>query len=978
MKRYQALHRYVPIFTVFVAGILLLAAPLAFAQTAGGNIVGKVVDSSQSPLPGVTVTLTGIAAPQVFITGPNGSYRFLNQSPGRYDVSVELSGFATSHRPVDVNIGANSEIDFTMSPSASEAITVSALTPLIDVRNTGTGSGFNEVELREVPSARDPWVVLQTVPGVLVSTVNVGGNQSGQQSYFIGKGIERHQTEWNLDGVNVTEMQSTGTSDFYYDFDSFQDMQISTGGSDPRLRTPGVQINLVSKRGTNDFSGSGRYFWTDKKFQSDPVIPTEAALYLPSANSINNIDDYGFEAGGPLMKDRLWLWAAYSKNDINNFIAGPTVPQLTHITSWNGKLNLQLTPSNTGSGYYMFNDKTVHGRGLGLTRPIETATDQSGPGHVIKFEDTQIFGNNFYMTGLVGIVKNGYTLDPIGGRDVSAWWTSASYSKKHPDISSGWHRTYSYFHQDVPQKDYRLDGSKYVTVAKVDHELKWGFEYRSTPASSITSWPGNQTFGNFYDGSALAALTRNAVPNFGSKYKDLYVGDTVILGNLVINAGGRYDLQSAQNFASSVPANPLVPDILPAVDYAGDAKALKWNGFSPRVGMTYALGKNKQTVIRASFNHYINQLGSSDVGSSNPFYRVQYLYYYWDDLNGDRNVQRNEIDFASGVYSFANIDPNHTSAGYSPGRVDYGMKPPNTNEIIGGIQYEVTPGFALSANYTHRYSTDFTWNQFEKTRGAGDYYTTADYVLAGTRTGVLPNGTAYSVPYYTIKPGVAVPVNYVFTNRKDYSQTYQDLELSAVKRMSNRWMMRANVTLSDWTQHVGPGAIIDPSPLLSNSTNSFDSCSVCNGAQVASGGGIGSNYINSRWAYSITGVYQLPWQVSLGAAFNGREGYLNPYYVSFKDKKEGTTKHLLVSTNFDDNRLPNIANLDLRIAKDLKATGKMTVNISLDAFNVLNNHTVLDRNTLLDVGANGTDPAYNRISTLMSPRVLRFGARLKF
>jgi hypothetical protein len=978
MKRNHALPRYAPLLAAIVAGILLWAAPMAVAQTAGGNVVGKVVDSSGSGIPGVTVTLSGIGAPQVFVTGANASYRFLNQSPGRYDVSAELSGFSTAHRPVDVSIGANSEINFTMSPTVSEAITVSALTPLIDVRNTGTSSDVNEQELREVPSARDPWVVLQTVPGVLVSTVNVGGNQSGQQSYFIGKGIERHQTEWNLDGVNVTEMQSTGTSDFYYDFDSFQDMQISTGGSDPRLRTPGVQINLVSKRGTNEFAGSGRYFWTDKQFQSDAVIPSEAASYLTSANSINNIDDYGFEGGGPILKDRLWLWAAYSKNDINNFIAGPTIPQLTHITSWNGKLNLQLTPSNTGSGFYMFNDKTVHGRGLSITRPIETATDQSGPGHVIKFEDTQTFGSNFYMTGLVGLIKNGYTLNPIGGRDQSAWWTSSSYSASHPDITSGWHRTYSFFHQDVPQDDYRLDGSKFVTVAKVDHELKWGFEYRNTPASSITSWPGNQTFGNFYDGSALAALTRNAVPKFGSKYKDVYAGDTIILGDLVVNAGGRYDLQSAKNFASSVPANPLVPDILPAVDYKGDTQSLKWNGFSPRVGLTYALGKDKRTLIRGSYNHYINQLGSSDVGSANPFYRVQYLYYYWDDLNGDRNVQRNEIDFDSGVYSFANIDPNHTNVGYSPGRVDYNMKAPNTNEIIGGVQYEVVPGFALSANYTHRYSTDFTWNQFEKTRGAGDYYTSADYVLAGTRTGKLPDGTAYSVPYYTIKSGVPVPVNYVFTNRKDYSQTYQDLELSAVKRMSNNWMMRANVTFSDWTQHVGAGAIIDPSPLLSNSTNSFDSCSTCNGAQVASGGGIGNNYINSRWAYSLTGIYQLPWQMTVGAAFNGREGYLNPYYVSFKDKKEGTTKHLLVSTNFDDNRLPNIANLDLRLAKDFRFNGKTAVNISLDAFNILNNHTVLDRNTLLDVGADGTSPVYNHISTLMSPRVLRFGARLKF
>ncbi len=357
---------------------------------------------------------------------------------------------------------------------------------------------------------------------------------------------------------------------------------------------------------------------------------------------------------------------------------------------------------------------------------------------------------------------------------------------------------------------------------------------------------------------------------------------------------------------------------------------------------------------------------------------MQYLYYYWDDLNGDRTVQRNEIDFNSGIYSWANIDPNNTSAGFSPARLNYGMKPPKTDEFIGGMQYELLPGFAVGANYTYRKSKDFTWFQFEKTRGAGDYYTSADYVLAGNRTGTLPNGQAYSVPYYTLKSGVPVPVFYVYTNRKDYSQTYQDLELSATKRMANNWMMRANLTLSDWKQHVGPGAIVDPSPLLGNSTNSFNSCSVCDGSAVGSGGGIGSTFMNSKWAYSITGVYQLPWQVSLGAAFNGRQGYVIPYYVQFRDKKEGTQKKLMVSPEFDSFRLPNIANLDLRVAKDVKMPGAVVLNISLDAFNVLNQHTVLDRNTLLDVGANGTDPLYNRITTLMSPRVLRLGARVRF
>lgn len=965
--------RYVRYVMSFTAGLLLAAGTLFAQTTSGGNVVGRVTDASGSPVPGVTVTLSGIGAPQTFITTSTGDYRFLNLSPGDYRVRAELAGFAPVERPVVVNVNANSEINFNLKTAVSESLTVTAQTPVIDVRNTDTGTDVNEIELREVPSARDPWVVLQTVPGVLVSTVNVGGNESGQQSYFVGKGIERHQTEWNLDGVNVTEMQATGTTDFYYDFDSFQEMQITTGGSDPRLRTPGVQINLVTKRGTNEFAGSGRYFWTDKQFQADAVVPAEAQSYLTQGNSINNIADYGFEAGGPIMRDRLWLWAAYGKNDINNFIAGPAIPQKTRIESLNGKLNLQLLPTNAGAAYYMYNNKTVHGRGLGITRPIETATDQSGPGHLIKFEDTQNFGSNFFITGLVGIVQNGYTTTPIGGRDVTPWWTAASYSRKHPDVSAGWHRTYKYFRQDVPQRDYRVDGSNFTATGRVNHELKWGFEYRKTPVSSVTSWPGNQTFGNFYDGSALAALTRDARPRFGSKYKDLYVGDTLLLGNLTVNVGGRYDWQAAKNFKSSVPANPLVPDILPAATYPGDTKWLQWNGFSPRLGATYAFGKDKRAIVRGSYNHYINQIGSSDAGTANPFYRVQYLYYYWDDLNGDRTVQRNEIDFASGVYSFDNIDPNNTGSGYAPGRLDYNMKPPKTDELIGGVEYELTPGFAVGANYTYRHSTDFTWNQFEKTRGAGDYYTTADYVLAGTRSGTLPNGQTYSIPYYTLKSGTNTPVYYVYTNRPDYTQTYQDVELSATKRMSNRWMMRGNITLSDWKQQIGAGGIIDPTPLLSNSANAYDSCSVCNGT-VGSNRGSGL-IMNSRWSYSLTGVYQLPWQMSFGAAVNGREGFLQPDYIRFRDRREGTQKTMLVSSI--DTRLPDVFELDLRLAKDIVVRG-VGLNLSLDAFNVTNEHTILERNTLLDVGANGTLPIYNHVASLQSPRVLRFGARVKF
>src|SRR4029079_14201419 len=125
MKTFMSGHRYVQFVMSFTAGLLLMTASL-FGQTSGGNIFGKVVDSSGSPIPGVTVTLTGIGAPQVFVTTSNGNYRFLSLSPGHYEVAAELGGFSTLHRAADVNISANSEIDFTMQPAVSESVTFNA------------------------------------------------------------------------------------------------------------------------------------------------------------------------------------------------------------------------------------------------------------------------------------------------------------------------------------------------------------------------------------------------------------------------------------------------------------------------------------------------------------------------------------------------------------------------------------------------------------------------------------------------------------------------------------------------------------------------------------------------------------------------------------------------------------------------------------------------------------------------------------
>src|SRR3954447_25657806 len=128
-------------FMAVVTAALLIAlfAVSGYAQFQSGNIYGKVQAKDGSVLPGVTVTLTGMGAPQTAVTDAQGNFRFINLSPGTYTLKSELAGYGTATRAgVGVNVGRNADVTLTLNPSVSESITVTAEAPLLDVRKAGT------------------------------------------------------------------------------------------------------------------------------------------------------------------------------------------------------------------------------------------------------------------------------------------------------------------------------------------------------------------------------------------------------------------------------------------------------------------------------------------------------------------------------------------------------------------------------------------------------------------------------------------------------------------------------------------------------------------------------------------------------------------------------------------------------------------------------------------------------------------------
>jgi hypothetical protein len=167
--------------------------------------------------------------------------------------------------------------------------------------------------------------MLERAPGIAMDRVNVGGTQSGQQSGYVSRGSGSATTSGRSTASTSptcrrrAPRRSTTTST------CCRRCRSSTGGADASQQTGGVGINFVTRSGTERFRGSGRYYITDDKFQSDNITDEVKLQGSGSGAPIQNIKDYGFEVGGPI-KGRLWYWGSYGKQDIKAGIVGFYLP----------------------------------------------------------------------------------------------------------------------------------------------------------------------------------------------------------------------------------------------------------------------------------------------------------------------------------------------------------------------------------------------------------------------------------------------------------------------------------------------------------------------------------------------------------------------------------------------------------------------------------------------------------------------------
>jgi TonB-dependent Receptor Plug Domain len=401
----------------------------------------------------------------------------------------------------------------------STEVQVTGASPVVDTKKMGTSTNVSVEELQNIPSSHDPWVVLQTVPGVIVDRVNVGGAESGQQSAYQAKGASGGENTWNMDGIAITDMAAVGSTPTYYDFDMFQDMQVTTGGADVQSPTPGVQLNMVLKSGSNTPHGSSRIYFENEGLQSKNLSSDLAASIggtTGKGSRMHQYKDYGVELGGPIVKNRAWLWGAIGKTHVDLITLSGTHDR-TELQDTSFKATGQLTTGIRANYTFFRGNKQKFGRGAGPTVSDESSYNQTGPTDLNKGEVNFVIGSNLFLAARASHVAGGFQLAARGGPTTQMYIDDGGVRRGSADT----------FKTNRPQNNVSLDGNSF----RGHHELKFGFGWRKATVDSSDVYPGNGiiTIHNGYP-DMIAKITRPGHFLTDTVYSSAYGGDTSVLG----------------------------------------------------------------------------------------------------------------------------------------------------------------------------------------------------------------------------------------------------------------------------------------------------------------------------------------------------------------------------------------------------------------------------------------------------------------
>ena len=293
---------------------LMFAATLIQAQTYQGRILGSVSDQTGAVVSGAKVTIinraTGVS--RTLTTGAAGEYVAPNLEPGPYSITVEAASFKKAERTgLTLEVAKDIRADFQLiAGSVGEVVTVSEEAPVVDTISDVLGGTFSNKAITELPLlGRDFQNLVVLQPGIQRSpgggflSINANGNRP-EDNNFVVDGMDDNDAYYGTTVINAEGVEGTPAS--HLPIDAIQEFNVQSGPEADYGLKPGAIINVGIKTGTNSFHGSTYYFnrnaATDARNYFNPQGDPVAAL---------NLHQFGASAGGPIVKNRLFIFGNY-------------------------------------------------------------------------------------------------------------------------------------------------------------------------------------------------------------------------------------------------------------------------------------------------------------------------------------------------------------------------------------------------------------------------------------------------------------------------------------------------------------------------------------------------------------------------------------------------------------------------------------------------------------------------------------------